>query len=122
MRSALGMITCNTFSKKRDTPLITCTSGLTNTQTDYIIVRTKDSKRVKVVKVIVVEYVAQQHQLVICDIMICAAREVKKPLKLKRKVSKLNEDTTKVKFENEFQKLVKVSGQKTGVEDSWKST
>ena len=55
MRLALGMIACNTFSKKRDTPLITCTSGLTNTQTDYIIVRTKDSKRVKDVKVIVVE-------------------------------------------------------------------
>ena len=35
----------------------------------------------------------------------------------KRKGWRLNEDTTTVKFEHEFQRLAQVSGQKTGVDD-----
>ena len=38
----------------------------------------------------------------------------------KRKVWRLNEGTNRIEFENEFQRLVQVSGQKTGVENIWK--
>ena len=53
--------------------------------------------------------------------MICVVKEVKKPFLPKSKVWRLNEETTRVEFENEFQRLAQVSGQKTGIEDIWKS-
>ena len=63
----------------------------------------------------------QQHQFLICDIMICTVKEVKKSFVPKRKVWRLNEIKTRAEFENEFQRLAQVSSQKTGVEDIWKS-
>ena len=39
----------------------------------------------------------------------------------KRKVWRLNEDTNRIEFENELQRLAQVSGQNTSVEDMWKS-
>ena len=63
----------------------------------------------------------QQHQFLICDIMICAVKEVKKSFVPKRKVWRLNEIKTRAEFENEFQRLAQVSSQKTDVEDIWKS-
>ena len=57
----------------------------------------------------------------IIHIITCAVKEVKKPFVPKRKVWRLNEDTTRNEFENEFQILAQVSGQKTVIEDIWKS-
>ena len=114
MGSALDMIVYYTFFKKCDTRLIVYTSGTSKTLIDYIMVRNKDRKRVVDVKVAAREGVPQHHQLLICDIMICAIREVKKPFAPKIKVWRLNEDTARVKFESKFQRLAQVSGQKTG--------
>ena len=72
-------------------------------------VRNKDRKRVVDVKVTAREGVAQHHQLLICDIMICAITEVKKPFVPKIKVWRLNEDTASVRFESKFQRLAQVS-------------
>ena len=80
------MIACNTFFKKPDTRLITYTSGPSKTKIDYIMVRKRDIKRTRDVKVIAGEEVAQQHQLLICDIMICAVKEVKKHFVPKRRL------------------------------------
>ena len=85
MGSALDMIVSNMFFKKRDTRLITQTLEPSETQSDYIILRNKDRKRVRDTKVIAGEEVAQQHQLLIFDIMICAVKEVKKPFVSKRR-------------------------------------
>ena len=104
------MVVCNTFFKERDTRLITYRLGPSKTLTDYIIVRNRDRKRVTDVKVIAGEEISQQYQLLICDIMICAVKEAKTPFVSKRKVWRLNEDTTRVKFENEFHRLAQVSG------------
>ena len=98
--SALDMVVSNMLFKKRDTRLIIYISRPSKTQIDYIMVRNKDTKRVREVKVIAGEEVAQQHQLLICDIMICAVKEFKKPFVPKMKVWRLNEDTTRVKLEN----------------------
>ena len=92
MGSALDMTVCNTFFKKHDSRLMTITSGSSKTQIDYIMVRNKDRKRVRDVKVFPVEENVQQHQLLVCDIMICAVNEVVKPFVPKRKVWKSKED------------------------------
>ena len=76
MGSALDMIVCNTFFKKRDTRLITYKSGPFKVQIDYIMVRNKDRKRVRDVKVIAGEEFAQHHQLLICYRIICAKESV----------------------------------------------
>ena len=120
MGSALDMIVCNTFFRKRDTRLITYKSGPFKIQIDYIMVRNKDRKRVRDVKVITGEEFAQHHQLLICYRIICAVKEVKKPFVPKRKVWRLNEDTNTVEFKKEFQRLAQVSSQKTDV-GIWKS-
>ena len=58
---------------------MTYTSGPSKTQIDYIMVKNKDRKRVRDVKVNAGEEITQQHQLLICDI-ICTVNKVKKPL------------------------------------------
>lgn len=70
------MIVCNTFFRKSGTRLITYTSGPSKTQTHLIMVRNKDGKRVGDMTVIAGKEVAQQYQLLICNIMISAVKEV----------------------------------------------
>ena len=52
MGSALGMVVWITFLQKRDTRIITYASGTSKTQIDYKMMRNKDRKRVRDVKVI----------------------------------------------------------------------
>lgn len=96
------MIAWNTFFKKHDIRLITYTSGPSKTQIDYKMVRNKGRK---IVEVIAEKEVAQQHQLLIFDLMICVVKEVENPFAPKRKVGRLNEETTRVEFANDFQGL-----------------
>ena len=112
------MIVCNTFFKKQDTWVISYTLG---PQIDYIMVRNKDRKELKMSRLLLGRRLLSNttSHLVICDIMICAAKEVKKLIVPKGKVSRFDEDTTRVEFENEFQGLAQVSGQKTGIKDIW---
>ena len=66
--AALKMCVCTTFFKKRDSRLVTYVSGTVRAQIDYIMVKSKDRKFVKDVKVVPGEEVGQQHQLLLCDI------------------------------------------------------
>ena len=52
MGAALDMVVCNTWFKKRDSRIITYSSGDCSTQIDYILVRNKDRKLVKDVNII----------------------------------------------------------------------
>ena len=80
-------------------------------------VRNKYRKRVRGVKVIPGEQVL----LLVCDIMMCAVKEVMKPCVPKGKVQKLKYDATRVDSENEFQKLAQAVGHIASLEDLWKS-
>ena len=66
-------------------------SGACNTQIDYILVRNKDRKLVKDVKVIPSEEVVSQHHIVISNVKIKPCKVEKQPFIPKRRVSKLNE-------------------------------
>ena len=91
MGAALDMVVCNTWFKKRDSRIITYSSGDCSTQIDYILVRNKDRKLVKDVKVISREEVASQHRIVVSDVKIEPCKEEKQPFIPKRTVWKLNE-------------------------------
>ena len=65
--TANGLRVGNTWFRKRDSHLITYSSGGHSTQLDYILYRKSFSSAVSNVKVIPTEEAAQQHHLVVCD-------------------------------------------------------
>ena len=121
MGSALDLVVCNTWFKKRDSRLITYTSGGCATQIDYILVRNKDRKLVKDVKVIPGEEVASQHHIVVCDMKMKSCKEVRQPFIPKRKVWKLKERVTEENFVAEIENVTQRVNVEGNVEDLWKS-
>ena len=105
MGTALDMVVCNTWFKTRDSRSITYSSGDCSTQIDYILVRNKDRKLVKDVKVTSSEEVVSQHCIVASDVKIKPCKEEKQPFIPKRKVWKLNESNVKEKFVNDFRNM-----------------
>ena len=68
MEVALDMVVWKNWFKKRDSRLITYSSGACRTQNDYILVRNKDGNLLKDVKVIPSEEAVSQHRSVNSDI------------------------------------------------------
>ncbi|XP_076906061.1 uncharacterized protein LOC143562019 [Bidens hawaiensis] len=64
----LGIL--NSFFRKRDSNLITFTSGGRNTQIDYILMRQQDRRRWRDCKVIPRETAAAQHHLLVADVVL----------------------------------------------------
>ena len=60
---------CNMFFKKKDKRLITYVSGTVRSQLDYIMVKRKDKKFVKDVKMVPKEKIVRQHQLLLYEII-----------------------------------------------------
>ena len=94
----LVMVVCNTLFNKRSSRLITYSSGGVNTQIDYMLMKTRDKKILKDVKVIHGEEVFTQHKLVVCDLNKRIEREKKKLYIPKLKVWKLREAEAKKEF------------------------
>ena len=88
---ALDMVVCNTLFQKRSSRLITFSSGGSNTQIDYTMMKTRDKKNLKDVKDITGEEVFIQHKLVACDLSINIKKEKKKPYVPKLKMWKLKD-------------------------------
>ena len=105
MGTALAMAVCNTWLKKRDSRLITCSFGAYNTQIVCILVRNKDRKLVKDVKVIPGEKVLSQHCIVVSDVKIKPCKVEKQPFISKRRVWKLNERDVKENCANDFENV-----------------
>lgn len=120
MGSALDMVVCNTLFKKRESRLVTYKSGLSKTQIDYIMVRSCDKKIVRDVKVIFGEEVAQQHQLLVCDLEVGLVRGVKKPFVPKRKVWKLRDGASRLDFQREFRDRFQENDREASVDNLWK--
>ncbi len=76
---------------------------------------------IKDVKVISGEEVAQQHQLLVCDLLVRAVKEVRKPFIPKRKVWRLKEDEIRQKFVRTFRVKPQRKGQDASIEDLWDS-
>ena len=118
--TAQNLFICNTQFQKRDSHLITYSSGGGNTQIDYILLRAKHKQLVKDTKVIPGEEVFTQHRLVVCDLRLREALpKTKKPFTPKLRVWKLKDPEVREAYTNEVAMLLKSSESSVGVEDTW---
>ena len=117
--TATYMVVCNTLFRKRLSRLITYESGGCQTQIDYILVRKSDRKVVKDVKVISGEECVSQHRLLVCDIVVKNAKEVKRKYRPRRKVWKLNDEHLVRHFSAAVQKLASNKQCDDSVESTW---
>ena len=84
--AATYMVVYNTLFRKRMSRPITYESGGCQTQIYNILVRKSDRKVVKDVKVVSGEECVSQHRLLVCDIVVKNAKEVKRKYRPRRKV------------------------------------
>ena len=117
--TATDMVVCNTLFRKRLSRLITYKSGGCQTQIDYILVRKSDRKVVKDVKVVSGEECVSQHRLLVCDIVVKNAKEVKRKYRPRRKVWKLNDEHLVRHFSAAVQKLASNKQCDDSVERTW---
>ena len=96
----------NTWFKKRDSHLVTYSSGGNSTQLDYILYRKSFSSAVHNVKVIPNEEVVQQHHLVVCDFAVRTPRVKKHKFVPRIRTWKLKDSATASQFHDIFKKKV----------------
>ena len=113
------MVVCNTLFRKRLSRLITYESGGWQTQIDYILVRKSDRKVVKDVKVVSDEECVSQHRLLVCNIVVKNAKEVKRKYRPRQRVWKLNDEHLVRHFSAAVQKLASNKQCDDSVESAW---
>ena len=104
----------NTWFKKTDKRKITYSAGGCGTEIDFVLVGEKYRKYIRDVKVIPWEI---QHRMVVVDLDKKVLKKVvRKKRIIRRKIWKLNENQTRVRFEKRVKKLVS-----TDAPDLWKT-
>ena len=94
----------NTWLKKTDKSKITCSAGGCATEIDFVLVGGKYRKYIRDVKVIPWEL---QHRLVVVDLDKKVLKKVvRKKRIIRRKIWRLNENQTRVRFEKRVKELV----------------
>ena len=89
----------NTFFVKRDSHLISYQSGNAKTQIDFILLRKRDLKMAKDIKVIPSEECVPQHKLLICELRLKTPKPHPKPFSPKLRYWKLKEPTVQEEYE-----------------------
>ena len=104
----------NTWFKKTDKRKITCSAGGCGTEIDFVLVGEKYRKYIRDVKITPWEL---QHRMVVVDLDKKILKKVvrKEPM-IRRKIWKLNENQTRVRFEKRVKELVS-----TDAPDLWKT-
>ena len=116
---ANNLVVSNSWFKKPDNHLITYKSGGGKTQIDYILLRRKDLKHVKDVKVIPGEECATQHRLLTCDIMVTTPPKACHKFQPKLRTWKLKDAEYQWKFQQAFENSTS-NYEAGGMEDVWK--
>ena len=96
----------NTFFVKRDSHLITYQSGNAKTQIDFILLRKRNLKMAKDIKVIPSEECVPQHKLLICELRLKTPKPHPKPFSPKLCYWKLKEPTVQEEYERVFKSKV----------------
>ena len=89
--SSFELVVTNSFFCKRKSHLVTFHSGNNESQIDYILVRKRDFRYERDVKVIPGEECAMQHKLLTCDLKLTFKNPTPKPFVPKRRVWKLRD-------------------------------
>ena len=96
----------NTFFVKRDSHLITYQSGNAKTQIDFILLRKRNLKMAKDIKVIPSEECVPQHKLLICELRLKTPKPHPKPFFPKLRYWRLKEPTVQEEYERVFKSKV----------------
>ena len=96
--SSFELVVTNSFFCKRKSHLVTFHSGNNQSQIDYILVRKRDFRYVRDVKVIPGEECALQHKLLTCDLKLTFKNPTPKPFVPKRRVWKLRDPVLQSDF------------------------
>ena len=96
----------NTFFVKRDSHLITYQSGNAKTQIDFILLRKRNLKMAKDIKVIPSKECVPQHKLLICELRLKTPKPHPKPFSPKLRYWKLKEPTVQKEYERVFNSKV----------------
>ena len=100
----------NTWFKKRESHLITYTSGRHSTQLDLILYPKRISSSVVNVKVIPQQEVVQQHHLVVCDMKVHIPRVKKHKFTPRIRTWRLRDPETASRFQEIFKEKVAATG------------
>ena len=115
--AALHMFVCSPFFKKRDSRLVTYVFGTVRTQLDYFMVKSKDRKFVRDVKVAPGKEVV--HQLLLCDLIVRPMKNYRKIFV--SKVWRLQKTSIRNEFVSQFRDESSTIDKSGGVESMWKS-
>ena len=96
----------NTFFVKRDSHLITYQSSNAKTQIDFILLRKRNLKMAKDIKVIPSEECVPQHKLLICELRLKTPKPHPKPFFPKLRYWRLKEPTVQEEYERVFKSKV----------------
>jgi len=93
----MELIVTNTCFKRQKNKLTTYVSGGTVSAVDYLLLRRRDHRYIKNVKVIAGEQCVSQHRLLVGDVVISSAPRKKKRMHIPRlKVWKLREPNVRI--------------------------
>ena len=109
----------NTYFKKKDEHRVTYKSGRKSTQVDYVMCRRRNLKEMCDCKVILNEYVAKKHRMVVCKMALMVKKKKAEKVKPKIRWGKLKETSCQEAFRQE---MTRILGGKDGLPDEWDKT
>ena len=109
----------NTYFKKKDQHRVTYESDGKNIQVYYVMCRRRNLKEMCDCKVIVNEYVAKQHRMVVCKMALMVKKKKTEKVKPKIRWWKLKETSWQEVFRQE---VTRTLGGKDGLPNEWDKT
>jgi hypothetical protein len=116
---ANSLVVGNSWFLKKDNHLITYDTKGAKTQVDYILLKRRDLKRVKNIKVIPGEECATQHRLLVCDFLVMICPEARRKFQPKVRTWKLKDQEVQKKFQKAFVETIR-DYQAADVEECWR--
>lgn len=104
-----NLVVGNSWFTKRDSHLITYSSGGASTQVDYILLRRRDRKLAIDIKVIPSEEWPPQHRLLVCDLRISAPRQQRRKFQPRLRTWKLRDPDVQQQFQQTFRDTVETT-------------
>ena len=115
----MDLVIVNTYFKKKDEHRVTYKSGGKSTQVDYVMCRRRNLKEMCDCKVILNEYVAKQHRMVVYKMALMVKKKKAEKVKPKIRWWKLKETSYQEAFRQE---VTRILGGEDGLPDEWDKT